>query len=80
MTATATRLYRVRDLAERFDRDEQAIRRWARKGVLPSIRPDGKEYAFTEEHVQAFLANTATPAKPVETRPTRNPRKYATSK
>jgi predicted site-specific integrase-resolvase len=67
-------------LAERFERDEQAIRRWARKGVLPSIRPDGKEYAFTEEHVQAFLAGLVTPPVPVEPKPTRNPRKYTTSK
>ena len=79
MSTTATRLYTVRDLAKRFDRSDQVVRRWARKGVLPSIQPEGV-YLFTEEHVQAFLTGDVPPPKPVEPRPTRNPRKYATSK
>lgn len=71
----AITLYKSAEAAVILRRNRQTILRYARTGKLGSTRPGGREYLFSEDHIQAFLAENETvqPSAP-EPKPSRNPR------
>lgn len=68
---------RSAEVATLIRRNQQTVLRYTRNGLIKACKPGGKEYLYTPEDVQDFLAASATTApKPVEPKPSRNP-KYA---
>ena len=72
-----TAVYKRDEVAEILRIDPQTVLRWAKAGRIGSFRA-GREYRFTEAHLQAFIAASETLAAAAdvahEPKPARNPR------
>lgn len=52
----SSRVYKIKDLALRLDRNILTIKRWEKKGLLPAPRKDSRGWrVYTENEVKEIL-------------------------